>query len=1272
MMVLRILFLLHCLLSWGLGQGPFGISASSYLGGTGDDDAVLGSRILSNGEMVLAANIGNATPGGLAPTLLGSATAASSGALIRLSADGRQVLGVTRCCSRVYDLAVGSNDELLLAAGTEGLLKLNATASTLLWQQLSGSLTIRVDVASTGHVVALVPSTSNEPWGTGRVHLFDAAGTALGDFPGRYNTQDVCIHGPSQTIIFTGYRITSAWDPNILLPVHIAYLRAVDFTGALKWSAYDWAREPFLDGTNASPAGADPALLSPRYLNRYTNNMADTRGYRCIIGRDGQLYAAFEAAGGNHIFRYSPHDLAVAGSIVGGDGFHQFVNTGSSHKLFVGRYSLADGNILLGQQYCPVFKYSNGPGANTLRIQNGDIAANELGQLSIGGSSASGLPIPYATYYVAKAGQVAFNPANPNEYTGGAYFWTMSADFTTRLYVTRLSTGGWTHSVDTRLLAGETAARFCWGGQTNLGSPTFTTSAVQAQPGNGKADGTFAVLGGSVVSLPTGQAQLTWSGTGSSVVTQRSRWRDMDEFRQITDLDGDGPDDSITGYEFRTDIPLSPSGGGYSTVPFYGGYRCLGLNSTTLNLTDNHVDGTTAVARVESGSTAAAQTHAVIYWHAADAAGHVAGDVYRFNRYSELSLSHQGDTPSRWLVREGTTWYVSEATLAASTKLNFLSDHTDGAWAPWNLTPDMDFPAEKARFAERDFSNITAVGFLVDRDAYTSGRSWTRWNGFRASLAKNTVPAAAPMPLFTMDKNSGARNLLVNFTAQQNAGPAGFYQWDFDNGVTSGGPLSQASYNAAGNYLPTLTVWDGLRQPASMASRVSVASSLGGALGKQVVAYGGDAVNSSSTYARLDTVTLDLDGDGGSDRLASVPFSSTEPLTPSIRGTRWFGGLTATSRDTTTFDFSNAEIAQSSNGDYPNIRTTSAGTGGTTVHAVCYVDKADFLGVAASVPVAWETGSRLKIANVVNNENAGPLRWLVRNAGQFYVSEATFSGAAEYNVTSDTDHGRWAVFDPEASLNFDAAGAVFTTRTFLNLTAFGFVLDRDAAGTARVWWNFRDFEVLAKYNAAPTPVPAALFGTSLVGAAPLWLTLSATEPNLAEANWEIISPSGEKQFLNGLQTTTELSRSGSYQIKLSVTDIYGQTASSQGSVTATAAQTYANWLVQQGLPANTTPMADGDQDGLSNGIEYLVGSRPQDYTWVRSQSSAEGQWSIRFPVRKSQANWRLEFSTRLNSGSWYPLQPQQLCPVADLGEFWEMEAQLPLSQPRVFVRLALQ
>lgn len=74
----------------------------------------------------------------------------------------------------------------------------------------------------------------------------------------------------SKTVIQTGFRNAHAFDGKKTYPVQIAYIRSHCYDGERKWTDYDWSTDQ----------------QSDRFLNKPTNNMADSRGDRCAIGRD--------------------------------------------------------------------------------------------------------------------------------------------------------------------------------------------------------------------------------------------------------------------------------------------------------------------------------------------------------------------------------------------------------------------------------------------------------------------------------------------------------------------------------------------------------------------------------------------------------------------------------------------------------------------------------------------------------------------------------------------------------------------------------------------------------------------------------------------------------------------------------------------------------------------------------------------------------------------------------------------------------------------------
>jgi hypothetical protein len=462
-----------------LAADVFTISAASLLGDASATDRVRGAHVQADGVLVLAVNLNAAQPGSLAPTVLGTANANSSGAVVRLSPDGRRVLSVTRLATQVEDLSADAQGNLFVAAWADGLFKLDPTAQSVLWQKTPGTV-MRVDATPEGVSAALItvssdPNSSNP--GAGSIVTHAADGSELGSIAGKHNTLDVCIHGTSQTVISIGWRQASVAG----VPVQIAYLNGASLDGAItRYTLYDWS-------TDAS---------NPRFINKPENNMADTRGYRCALGEDDKLYAAFEAAGGNHIFRYQPRDIMSKVTLAGGDQWQQFSNTKSEHKTVFARYDPATGDYAAGQQYLARLGPDKGNAGNSLRVNRGAIAADAQGRVYIGGDSAWGLPLPPHPRFTPAAGQQTFNhlESDAAAYIGGAWFTVFSPDLKTRLYATRLSEGGSTSAIAVRSNVSGTIVLF--GGISTGGglTRTYTLNPVQATLGGGGQDAWFGVL----------------------------------------------------------------------------------------------------------------------------------------------------------------------------------------------------------------------------------------------------------------------------------------------------------------------------------------------------------------------------------------------------------------------------------------------------------------------------------------------------------------------------------------------------------------------------------------------------------------------------------------------------------------------------------------------------------------------------------------------------------------------------------------------------------
>jgi len=418
------------------------VRTASYLGGPGDDDAVVGAAVDPDGRVVLAANVGE----GNAVVLL-------------LDSDGRTVLQQRELTAQVHDLAIDGQGNVFLAAGGAGLYRLDAELGRS--RQLRRGHATRVDAGDAGDAGDDGSAAAIVGGKSAKIVILGPDGKVRATLNGSHYTEDVCIDTRSKTVVYTGFRNAKAFDGNKTFPVQIAYLRGVGYDGKAKWSNYGWSTDRESDD----------------FLNKPENNMADTRGYRCSIGADGKLYAAFEAAGGNHMFRYSPTDITTKSkAMVRGDKYHQFYNSGAEHKAVIGRYDPADGSVERMIGLCG--RLSNGK-ANAVRVKDGQITADAAGRVYLSGGAASGLPLTWM-------------PPGTGDYTGGAFLAVLSPGFGERLLVTRLTSGGSAPALAVGRHDG--AMRIVLGGGPidAADNPLFTHAALKDEP-DGR-DGHFAVF----------------------------------------------------------------------------------------------------------------------------------------------------------------------------------------------------------------------------------------------------------------------------------------------------------------------------------------------------------------------------------------------------------------------------------------------------------------------------------------------------------------------------------------------------------------------------------------------------------------------------------------------------------------------------------------------------------------------------------------------------------------------------------------------------------
>lgn len=333
------------------GLGPIAtdnlqVSAATYLGDTGNNGASA-TDIGSDGSVVLAGVLPGYNPnaGSMTTVLNGG-----DGVVVRLSSDGQSVLSVTHVGATINDLRINTNGTMVVC-GDFGVAVLDSTASNLLWNATPGTGK-RCAIADDGTVVVLVGGTA---------YTYDANGNPLGswDLGGGFQN-DVAIESSDGYVFGTGYSNKKDQSGG---PVQVPFMRAWSYTGTLQWSDYDFS---------------GPSLGSV---------VADGRGLRVAVGRDGKLYLLAQSAGGNSIFGLNPQDVTQSLSssqLIGTDAYNTTYNTKSNNITWYGRFNPNDGTIDKGQFL--LTRLSGGQG-NTL--QPSSIMADENGQIYVGGSAAA-------------------------------------------------------------------------------------------------------------------------------------------------------------------------------------------------------------------------------------------------------------------------------------------------------------------------------------------------------------------------------------------------------------------------------------------------------------------------------------------------------------------------------------------------------------------------------------------------------------------------------------------------------------------------------------------------------------------------------------------------------------------------------------------------------------------------------------------------------------------------------------------------------------------
>jgi PKD repeat protein len=316
---------------------------------------------------------------------------------------------------------------------------------------------------------------------------------------------------------------------------------------------------------------------------------------------------------------------------------------------------------------------------------------------------------------------------------------------------------------------------------TTPGGP-FTVTAT-----SGGINGSAQVSVGNIAPAPGNITLVNWSG---NYTNSGNPGFNSSQSLNDTDLNGDGNAwDAYRRIPFSITSPLSPSSASYLTASpssrFYGGVNLRAFGTSSANkasvpaFADAYVmnaggsasaNGAPAPSddsmglRYQAGFNMAWNFAAVWLKEDFNGAGSSAPVSFRNGSLMQVSVGDTGGNGTlrwdlvdsgRFLVREGAQWFVSQAAMAAGTGdklLLFTADAQDGAWAAIDpvSAPNLNFDLTAATYSQRDFNDITAVGFYLENDllTYTGSqpRVWWYVDQFRVDAAAQA--AATPYEQF--------------------------------------------------------------------------------------------------------------------------------------------------------------------------------------------------------------------------------------------------------------------------------------------------------------------------------------------------------------------------------------------------------------------------------------------------------------------------------------------------------------------------------------------
>jgi hypothetical protein len=290
----------------------------------------------------------------------------------RLSPDAQQLLLVTPMPGEVHDLDLDRARERVVVVGPFGVSVIDMESGALIFAHaLAGAR--RVAVGSAGSVAVLA---------SGEVHVFAPDGTARGRFGTGAGTARDLVVDDATGAIAVGGDLESEVPSRCSAPLPVAFVRAFDHAGQVRWRAWDFPAE--------------------RVVELGGRRCAHSRVRRLALGRDDKLYVAGDSYGGDTPFALDPADPTRLAANVGYDAYTTPLGVSRREPIgYLARLHLQTGRGEVGQ----FLLGRNGAGqASSVSIRA--LAADRDGRVLIAGRTACCLSL--------EARQVAVGAARPH------------------------------------------------------------------------------------------------------------------------------------------------------------------------------------------------------------------------------------------------------------------------------------------------------------------------------------------------------------------------------------------------------------------------------------------------------------------------------------------------------------------------------------------------------------------------------------------------------------------------------------------------------------------------------------------------------------------------------------------------------------------------------------------------------------------------------------------------------------------------------------------